>query len=121
MRAFQAAEKPIALKGHVFSRAVSGAKAMRALAPQGRFSANSLPVPHFSAACLAPEGRFAPIESCLGWPQTIYCPEFDLGHEVRGGNAGSSTRLQMRFALDDRLFQAVGGRETIIHFPADLN
>jgi hypothetical protein len=47
----QVAEKLIALKGHGFSRAVSGVESTRALAPEGRFSANSPPVPRFSAAC----------------------------------------------------------------------
>jgi hypothetical protein len=51
--ALQAAEKLIALKGHGFSCAVSGVESTRALALEERFSANSPPILHFPAACLA--------------------------------------------------------------------
>jgi transcription termination factor NusB len=57
--ALQVEEKPGFVTGHDFSRAVNAAKSMRALAPEGCFSGNSLPIPPFSAASLAPELRFS--------------------------------------------------------------
>jgi hypothetical protein len=47
----QVAEKLFALKGPGFSRAASGLESTWALAPEGSFSADSPPVPRFSAAC----------------------------------------------------------------------
>ncbi|MGA2834645.1 MAG: PilZ domain-containing protein [Terracidiphilus sp.] len=50
-----AGDKPIALKGHDFSRAVNTTKQSRALALEGCFSLTSPEEPSLSAACLAPE------------------------------------------------------------------
>jgi len=45
--------------GHDFSRAVSAAESIRASAPAVCFSDISVEFGPFSAACLAPEGRFS--------------------------------------------------------------
>jgi len=91
----QAAEKLIALKGHGFSRAVSGVESTRALAPEGSFLATSPPVPHFSAACsvvpqmpqnengaLAPEGNVGHTEN-PGAPEPVLSLPKDLASETR--------------------------------------
>lgn len=47
------------LKGHDFSRAVSGIGSISALAAEGCSWGTSSETMHFSAACLAPEGWFS--------------------------------------------------------------
>jgi hypothetical protein len=59
--ALQAAEKLVVLKGHEFTRAVSGTKSTRPLGPEGCFSHIRPQILPFSAACLAGPQQARPV------------------------------------------------------------